>query len=63
VRQVVGIRGLLHLGTIKTGLSSGIRLAQCSRVEVLSRKALAMQMDGEPWTQAAGRIVVEHKQK
>ena len=57
--QVVGLQGLLHLGTIISGMSSGIKLAQCRRVEIISRRSLPVQMDGEPWLQPAGHILLE----
>ena len=56
--EVVGITGLTHLTNIATGLRSGIRLAQASYFRLNLLSALSIQVDGEPWEQPAGEVII-----
>lgn len=45
-------------GQVQGGLRSGIRIAQGSYFRVTLLKAMAVQVDGEPWIQAPGHIII-----
>jgi diacylglycerol kinase (ATP) len=46
--EVVGIKGVTHLGAIQTGLTSAKKLGQGRRVGLTLHSSLASQVDGEP---------------
>ncbi|XP_004617498.2 diacylglycerol kinase theta [Sorex araneus] len=56
--EVVGVTGVLHMGQVQGGLRSGIRIAQGSYFRVTLLKATPVQVDGEPWVQAPGHIII-----
>ena len=56
--EVVGITGLTHLANIATGLRSGIRLAQSNYFRLNLLSSLTIQVDGEPWEQPAGEMII-----
>ncbi|XP_061690081.1 diacylglycerol kinase theta-like isoform X9 [Syngnathoides biaculeatus] len=56
--EVVGVTGVVHMGQVQSGLRSGIRIAQGNYARVTLRKAFPVQVDGEPWLQPPGHIVV-----
>ncbi|XP_077589720.1 diacylglycerol kinase theta [Stigmatopora nigra] len=56
--EVVGVTGVVHMGQVQSGLRSGIRIAQGSYMRVTLKKAFPVQVDGEPWLQAPGQIIV-----
>nr|CAG4646023.1 EOG090X00MP [Macrothrix elegans] len=56
--EVVGVTGVLHLGQIQSGLRSAIRIAQGGHIRIRMNSELPIQVDGEPWIQCAGEIVV-----
>ncbi|KAM9795565.1 diacylglycerol kinase theta [Neosynchiropus ocellatus] len=56
--EVIGVTGVVHMGQVQGGLRSGIRLAQGSYIRLSLSKATAIQVDGEPWIQQPGDIVV-----
>ncbi|XP_062331952.1 diacylglycerol kinase theta [Osmerus eperlanus] len=56
--EVVGVTGVVHMGQVQSGLRSGIRIAQGNYVRVTVTKPLPVQVDGEPWIQAPGHIII-----
>lgn len=57
--EIVGMRGVAHLGAIVTGVSEAIKLAQGTRVEILTKKEFPAHVDGEPWLLRPCRITIE----
>ncbi|XP_008567756.1 PREDICTED: diacylglycerol kinase theta [Galeopterus variegatus] len=56
--EVVGVTGVMHMGQVQGGLRSGIRIAQGSYFRVTLLKATPVQVDGEPWVQAPGHMII-----
>uniref|UniRef100_A0A2K5CW60 Diacylglycerol kinase n=1 Tax=Aotus nancymaae TaxID=37293 RepID=A0A2K5CW60_AOTNA len=56
--EVVGVTGVVHMGQVQGGLRSGIRIAQGSYFRVTLLKATPVQVDGEPWIQAPGHMII-----
>ncbi|XP_077388265.1 diacylglycerol kinase theta [Festucalex cinctus] len=56
--EVVGVTGVVHMGQVQSGLRSGIRIAQGTYMRLLLRKAFPVQVDGEPWLQPPGHVVI-----
>ncbi|XP_045384253.1 diacylglycerol kinase theta isoform X1 [Lemur catta] len=56
--EVVGVTGVVHMGQVQGGLRSGIRIAQGSYFRVTLLKATPVQVDGEPWVQAPGNMII-----
>eukprot|EP01122_Echinamoeba_exundans_P001297 TRINITY_DN1136_c0_g1_i4.p1 TRINITY_DN1136_c0_g1~~TRINITY_DN1136_c0_g1_i4.p1 ORF type:complete len:348 (+),score=53.82 TRINITY_DN1136_c0_g1_i4:361-1404(+) len=47
--EVIGIKGILHIGRMFTGISTGLRLGQGSSCVMVVTQPIAMQVDGEPY--------------
>jgi len=56
--EVVGVQGVVHLGQIQSGLRAAIRIVQGSHIKIHMNCDVPVQVDGEPWIQPAGDIVV-----
>lgn len=56
--EVVGVTGVVHLGQIQSGLRSAMRIAQGGHIKIHLNTEIPVQVDGEPWVQSPGDIVV-----
>ncbi|XP_062381306.1 diacylglycerol kinase theta isoform X1 [Sardina pilchardus] len=56
--EVVGVTGVVHMGQVQGGLRSGIRIAQGTYIRITVTKPIPMQVDGEPWVQSPGQIII-----
>ncbi|MEQ2187962.1 hypothetical protein GOODEAATRI_010120, partial [Goodea atripinnis] len=56
--EVVGVTGVVHMGQVQSGLRSGIRIAQGSYIRLTVSKPVPVQLDGEPWIQPPGHIII-----
>uniref|UniRef100_A0A7N6AH66 Diacylglycerol kinase n=1 Tax=Anabas testudineus TaxID=64144 RepID=A0A7N6AH66_ANATE len=56
--EVVGVTGVVHMGQVQSGLRSGIRIAQGNYIRLAVTKPIPVQVDGEPWIQPPGHIII-----
>ncbi|XP_049962542.1 diacylglycerol kinase theta isoform X3 [Schistocerca serialis cubense] len=56
--EVVGVTGVVHLGQIQSGLRSAMRIAQGGHIKIHLNSDIPVQVDGEPWVQSPGDVVV-----
>lgn len=56
--EVVGVTGVMHMGQVQGRLRSGIRIAQGCYFRVTLLKPTPVQVDGEPWVQAPGHMII-----
>ncbi|XP_026186298.1 diacylglycerol kinase theta isoform X2 [Mastacembelus armatus] len=56
--EVVGVTGVVHMGQVQSGLRSGIRIAQGTYIRLTVSKPIPVQVDGEPWIQPPGHIII-----
>ncbi|XP_015176652.1 PREDICTED: diacylglycerol kinase theta isoform X6 [Polistes dominula] len=56
--EVVGVTGVIHLGQIQSGLRAAMRIAQGGHIKIRLNSDMPVQVDGEPWVQSPGEIVV-----
>nr|XP_040028542.1 diacylglycerol kinase theta-like [Gasterosteus aculeatus aculeatus] len=56
--EVVGVTGVVHMGQVQSGLRSGIRIAQGTYIRLTVNKPIPVQVDGEPWIQSPGHIII-----
>ncbi|XP_040903831.1 diacylglycerol kinase theta isoform X2 [Toxotes jaculatrix] len=56
--EVVGVTGVVHMGQVQSGLRSGIRIAQGNYIRLTVSKPIPVQVDGEPWVQPPGHIII-----
>nr|XP_045595029.1 diacylglycerol kinase epsilon-like isoform X1 [Procambarus clarkii] len=58
--EVFCLASSFHIAQLQLGLSEPIRLGQCSTLKLCLKGMAPMQVDGEPWEQYPGTIVVSH---
>ncbi|CAL7933909.1 unnamed protein product [Xylocopa violacea] len=58
ILEVVGVTGVMHLGQIQSGLRTAMRIAQGGHIKIHLHSDIPVQVDGEPWIQSPGDIVV-----
>ncbi|XP_067138852.1 diacylglycerol kinase theta [Centruroides vittatus] len=56
--EIVGVTGVVHMGQIQSGLRSAIRIAQGGSLRIRLNTEMPVQVDGEPWVQSPGEVVV-----
>ncbi|XP_068736366.1 diacylglycerol kinase theta-like isoform X2 [Montipora capricornis] len=56
--EVLGLQGVMHLGQIQSGIRTGIRLAQGAQINIKLKSEIPVQIDGEPWLQGPGSVIV-----
>ncbi|KAF7494403.1 Diacylglycerol kinase theta [Sarcoptes scabiei] len=56
--EVVGVNGVVHMGQIQSGLSSAKRIAQGGHIRIKLSTEMPVQVDGEPWIQSPGELVI-----
>ncbi|XP_074656115.1 diacylglycerol kinase theta-like [Tubulanus polymorphus] len=56
--EIVGVSGVVHMGQIQSGLRSATRIAQGGHIRITLLTDIPVQVDGEPWLQSAGQVVV-----
>lgn len=56
--EVVGLQGVMHMGQIQSGIRTGIRLAQGAQINIKLKSEMPVQIDGEPWMQPPGNVIV-----
>ncbi|XP_046839229.1 diacylglycerol kinase theta-like [Xenia sp. Carnegie-2017] len=56
--EVVGVTGVMHMGQIKSGMRCGLRLGQGSKINLCLKSELPVHVDGEPWYQPPGNIII-----
>ncbi|RUS69393.1 hypothetical protein EGW08_022844, partial [Elysia chlorotica] len=56
--EIVGVTGVVHMGQIHSGLRNGIRIAQGGHLRITLLCEMPVQVDGEPWIQPAGEVIV-----
>lgn len=56
--EIVGVTGVVHMGQIQSGLRSAIRIAQGGHLRIRLNTEMPVQVDGEPWIQGQGEVVV-----
>lgn len=49
--EVLAVYGSFHLGKLTVGLSRATRIAQASRIQLITAERIPMQIDGEPFRQ------------
>ncbi|XP_068596740.1 diacylglycerol kinase theta [Brachionichthys hirsutus] len=56
--EVVGVTGVMHMGQVQGGMRSGIRIAQGNYIRLTVSKPIPVQVDGEPWIQPPGHVII-----
>jgi len=61
--EAVAVQGSLHLAQMKVGMSDAVKLNQGFYYEFELSKPVPVQVDGEPWIEPAGKVVVKFASK
>lgn len=61
--EVLAVYGSFHLGKLTVGLSRATRIAQASRIQLITSERIPMQIDGEPFRQDPCVIDIEWSSK
>lgn len=61
--EALAVEGSLHLAQIKVGMSDAIKLNQGFYYEFELNKPVPVQVDGEPWIEPVGKIVIKFASK
>ncbi|XP_053947465.1 diacylglycerol kinase theta isoform X2 [Anastrepha ludens] len=56
--EIVGVTGVVHLGQIQSGIRTAMRIAQGAHIKIHLYSDMPVQVDGEPWVQSPGDVVV-----
>ncbi|XP_030370889.1 diacylglycerol kinase theta isoform X5 [Scaptodrosophila lebanonensis] len=56
--EIVGVTGVVHLGQIQSGIRTAMRIAQGGHIKIHLNTDMPVQVDGEPWIQSPGDVVV-----
>ncbi|XP_055849659.1 diacylglycerol kinase theta isoform X3 [Episyrphus balteatus] len=56
--EIVGVTGVVHLGQIQSGIRTAMRIAQGGHIKIHIHSDMPVQVDGEPWIQQPGEVVV-----
>ncbi|XP_055907706.1 diacylglycerol kinase theta isoform X4 [Eupeodes corollae] len=56
--EIVGVTGVVHLGQIQSGIRTAMRIAQGGHIKIHIHSEMPVQVDGEPWIQTPGEVVV-----
>lgn len=56
--EVVGVGGVAHMSQMYSGIRNGFRIAQGEYIRLHLKSKIAVQVDGEPWLQPPGQIII-----
>ncbi|CDW55865.1 DAGK cat and RA and DAGK acc and C1 1 domain cont aining protein [Trichuris trichiura] len=56
--EVVGVTGIVHLGQMQAGFSSGLRIAQGGHIKITTFTDIPIHVDGEPQMLPAGTFTI-----
>ncbi|GFT20624.1 diacylglycerol kinase epsilon [Trichonephila clavipes] len=58
--EVMGVYSSFHIAQLQIGMSEPLRLGQARSIKLKLLERIPLQIDGEPWEQAPGEIVITH---
>nr|CAB3237551.1 diacylglycerol kinase theta [Phallusia mammillata] len=56
--EIIGVTGVPHMSQVYSGLRTGTRIAQGEYIRLNLKAEVAVQVDGEPWMQPPGKIII-----
>jgi hypothetical protein len=63
VHSLTSMIGTFHLGRIQARVARGIRIAQGNHVEIVTKRNVPAQVDGEPWVMVPSTVSVRFKNR